>query len=144
MLFYRLSALKQNVSSFPKLLRGVAKGYKLIQSSIFKNNQSWNEINFQLMGRCRDKNLLEQVSGSPDVTDDELSILSDNNSMEELVTESSQFIKDKPVQQFIYDTYKFKLERIYNEKGPKKPIFLNLMFLKNLHKHWINQSKSLH
>ena len=115
-----LSALKSNVSPFPKLLKVVAKGYKLIQPSISKVNQSWDEINMQLMGRGRDKNLLEQVLGSLDVTDDEISILSDYDSMEELITESSQFIKDKPIQQFIHDTYKFKLERIYNEKGPKK------------------------
>ena len=40
------------------------------------------------MGTGRDKNLLEQVLGSPDVTDDEISILSDYDSMEELITES--------------------------------------------------------
>ena len=58
--------------------------------------------------------------GSPGTTDDEISILSDYDSMEELITESSQFIKDKPIQQFMRDIYKFKLERIYNEKGPAK------------------------
>ena len=45
-----ISALKQNISSF-------AKGYKFIKPSISKNNQSWDEINMELMGRGRDKNI---------------------------------------------------------------------------------------
>ena len=97
------------------------KGNKLIKPSISKNNR-WDEKSTEFMGRGQDKNLLEQVLCSPDVTDDEISVLSDYDSMEELITETTEFINDKPFQQFIHDTYIFKLERIYNEKGPKNPV----------------------
>ena len=87
-----LSVLKQSVSSFPKLLKGVAKGYKLLNPSISKTNQIRDEINMEKLGRGRDKNILEQILGSPDITDDEISILNDYDSMDKLITETSEFI----------------------------------------------------
>ena len=90
------------------LAKNYIRGYKILNKSS-PLTQSWEDINMQEIGRTAKNSILDDSIG--EYSFDDFETFSQYDSMEEIMTESEQLIKDKPLSKFLKDSYNFKLQQ---------------------------------
>ena len=103
-----MTVLRKYLMKTPSLARNYIRGYKILNKSS-PLTRSWEDINMQEMGRTAKKSFLDDLIG--EYSFDDFETFSQYDSMEELMTESEQLIKDKPLSKFLKDEYNFKLKQ---------------------------------
>ena len=103
-----MTILRKYLMKTPSLARNYITGYKILNKSS-PLTRSWEDINMMEMGRTTKKSFLDDSIG--EYSFDDFETFSQYDSMEEIMTESEQLIKDKPLSKFLKDSYNFKLQQ---------------------------------